>query len=404
MCTAAQQGALPRCLNLSDAPGRQAPSSLLQGGNWTRKLGRRVRNLGGRQVHRHGSLPSTLSRARAGVRLQPAPAAAPKGQPYYPDSSRLVLHSCSGSMRIGPLDRFSTVLAPTRNQDTVLRNKYARMIKTSCHNTFLSPQQPSPSSTEPERSGPADHCHAMERSWTADAFCRLDSGLTPQYDRELGLGPPEVLIPRTEESSEEDKPFLLRFLLQAIIFARLFPNRPSLQGNLLCTSDWLRLRGISATERMILPIRDLAAFPHCCVCEQLKAVERSSARWPLSAPVLLSDSRRRPDQVPWYGSLGRADSPCSGRTDSIYDSEPDLWKWDLDTTGDCCPRAPRPVPQSAVQFRPRLLLRELLLAHSPSDPRRSIRGSPLTKSDWLSLKGVAHTECATTTFQATVNY
>ena len=30
------------------------------------------------------------------------------------------------------------------------------------------------------------------------------------------------------------------------------------------------------------------------------------------------------------GSSGRADSPCSGRTDSFHDSEPDLWKWDLD--------------------------------------------------------------------------
>ena len=82
----------------SRRPCGQSPNSLLQGGNWTRKLGRRVRNLGGRQMHRHGSLPTTLSRARAGVRLQPASAATPQGQPCYPDSSRPVLHSCSGSL------------------------------------------------------------------------------------------------------------------------------------------------------------------------------------------------------------------------------------------------------------------------------------------------------------------
>ena len=91
-----------------------------------------------------------------------------------------------------------------------------------------------------------------KRSWTVDAFCRLDSSLTPQYGSAPGLGSPETLIPRDEESSEEGRPFLSRFLLQAIVFAHsphggLFPNRPSLQGNLLCRSDWLRLRGISET-------------------------------------------------------------------------------------------------------------------------------------------------------------
>ena len=79
--------------------------------------------------------------------------------------------------------------------------------------------------------------------------------------------------------------------------------------NLLRRSDWLRLRKISETECVILLVRDLVAFPPCSVCEQLKAVERSVAQWPPSAPVLLSDSRRRSDHVPWYGSSGRADRP-----------------------------------------------------------------------------------------------
>ena len=127
-------------------------------------------------------------------------------------------------------------------------------------------------------------------------MCRLGSSLTPQDDSELDLGSPEALIPRDEESSEEDRPFLPRFLLQEIILAHspyegVFHNRPGLQGNLLCRSDWLRLRGISVAECMILPIRQLVAFPRCSVCEQFKAEERSSARWPLSASALLDDSR-----------------------------------------------------------------------------------------------------------------
>ena len=124
--TTAQQGSLPWCLNLADGPGGQSLVSLPKGSNWTKKLRRRGRDLGGRQMHRHGSLPATPSRARPGVRLQPAPAAAPQGQPYYPDSSRLVLHSCSGPVRIEPSpsrpdrgDKSSCVLAPTGNLDTV---------------------------------------------------------------------------------------------------------------------------------------------------------------------------------------------------------------------------------------------------------------------------------------------
>ena len=40
---------------------------------------------------------------------------------------------------------------------------------------------------------------------------------------------------------------------------------------------------------MILPVHELAAFPRCSVCEQLKAEKRSSARRSLRAPVLLDE-------------------------------------------------------------------------------------------------------------------
>ena len=50
------------------------------------------------------------------------------------------------------------------------------------------------------------------------------------------------------------------------------------------------------------------------------------ARWTLPAPALLDEHRWQSDPVPWSVSLGGADSPCSRRTDSIYDSDSDLWK------------------------------------------------------------------------------
>ena len=109
----------------------------------------------------------------------------------------------------------------------------------------------------------------------------------------------------------------------------------------------------------------------CSACEHSSSGECSSSRRFLTAPEPIDGFSWQPDTVPWFGSSDMA----PGRTDNIYDSEPDLWKWDLGVAGNSCPRAPRPMLQPAAPVRPRLLLRELLLAHSPSNPRRSIRGS-----------------------------
>ena len=65
------------------------------------KLRGRIRDLGGRQMHRHRSRPATLPRARAWFRLQSAPAATLADQPHCPDSSRVVCHSRSGPVRTG---------------------------------------------------------------------------------------------------------------------------------------------------------------------------------------------------------------------------------------------------------------------------------------------------------------
>ena len=55
------------------------------------------------------------SRARAGVRLQPAPAAAPSDQPYHPDASRLVCRSRSGP--VASRDTFQSSRLSSRDPD-----------------------------------------------------------------------------------------------------------------------------------------------------------------------------------------------------------------------------------------------------------------------------------------------
>ena len=116
----------------------------------------------------------------------------------------------------------------------------------------------------------------------------------------------EALIHSGEEPSEDDTLFLPRFLPQEIIFAYsphegVFGIQPRLQVNLLCSSDWLCLRGIAETECAILPIRELAAYPRCSACERPISGERPSARRSLLAPVLIDEFSWQPDRVPWSG-------------------------------------------------------------------------------------------------------
>ena len=62
--------------------------------------------------------------------------------------------------------------------------------------------------------------------------------------------------------------------------------------------------------------------------------------------------------VPWYRSTERADSPCSGHTDSTYNSKPEYWEWDLEMARDSRPGAP---------FQPRFFLQELIRGRCPFD-------------------------------------
>ena len=155
---------------------------------------------------------------------------------------------------------------------------------------------------------------------------------------------------------EDDTPFLQRFLLQEIIFAQ------PVQG---CLSRSAAALGGSSAEQICSvyeellppnvrssPLENSPPIPSAA-CEHPNS---GTARRSLPAPVLLDESSWWPDQVPWYGSSGRAVSHCSGQTDSIYDSEADIGKWDLDAARNNCPRAPGPESQPAVPFQPREVL------------------------------------------------
>ena len=52
--------------------------------------------------------------------------------------------------------------------------------------------------------------------------------------------------------------------------------------------------------------------------------------------------------MPWKRERGWADSPCSGRTDSTYDSEPDLSSLSLDVDGNCCSSLPIRIVSAAT--------------------------------------------------------
>ena len=69
---------------------RMDAGPILRTGDWSGKLRRRMWDIGGRSLHRHRGLSSTLPPSRTGVRWQPTPAAAATDQLHCPDSSRLV--------------------------------------------------------------------------------------------------------------------------------------------------------------------------------------------------------------------------------------------------------------------------------------------------------------------------
>ena len=245
----------------------------------------------------------------------------------------------------------------------------------------------------------------MEKKEVLDGRCIVSPGLQSHsaVRQRTGSRFSRGADPQDEESSEEDRPFLPRFLLQEIyLLAQLVPAKPAGES-----SGQIRLASLARNfgDRVHDPPDSRARCFSSMQC--VRTAQSPGALLGAIFPVGASASRRFPLAVGFSAlvqALGQSRQPEQGAQDRIHDSEPDLWMWDLDVAGDYCPRVSGPVPQPAVSFRPRLLLRELVLAHSLFDPCRSIRGSPLTKSGWLSLRRVAHTECVIIMFQATVNF
>ena len=170
-------------------------------------------------------------------------------------------------------------------------------------------------------------CHGKE---VLDGRCLLSLGPQSHSAAQQRTGS-RISRGCDEESSEEDRPFLPR-LLQEIIFAHnpyegVFHNRPNLQENLLCRSDWLRLRGTSETECMILPVRELAAFPRCSVREQLKAEERSPGAMVPVAPTPLDDSRQQSNSIPWAEQTAIALGAQTVSTTHLQISGNFTWTW-----------------------------------------------------------------------------
>ena len=123
-----------------------------------------------------------------------------------------------------------------------------------------------------------------KKSWSADASDRLDFSLTLQYDSKQDFGSPEAPISRDEESSDEDRRFLPRFLLQAIIFARSpYGGFFFLTGQAcrrVCCTDQIGFACEELRRRSARSSRFESTLPFLgAVCAtQLKAGERSSAR------------------------------------------------------------------------------------------------------------------------------
>ena len=105
-----------------------------------------------------------------------------------------------------------------------------------------------------------------------------------------------ALIRDNDGPGEELILFLPRFWLQETNFTHcpyddLHPNQPRRRGNLLCRTDWLRLRGIAGTECAILPIREVAANPRCSACEHPRTGERPTARRRSQSPTCVGNWR-----------------------------------------------------------------------------------------------------------------
>ena len=127
-------------------------------------------------MQRHRSLPATLLRARAGLRLQSTPTAAPAEKSHYPDSSRVVCHSRSGPVRTGsPSSHQAISLAGLNTWQLKEQNKSERVLCDRLPAT-LGAQQPSHSSLSLGYIQSSGARHAMERKKSAGRQMQFVAG------------------------------------------------------------------------------------------------------------------------------------------------------------------------------------------------------------------------------------
>ena len=147
-----------------------------------------------------------------------------------------------------------------------------------------------------------------KKCWTADALCRLEPSVTPQYDSELYLGSPEASIPREEESSEGEIPvtgdYLRAQLVQRGLSQTAKPARESL----------VQIRLASHATDCGDRVHDLPGSRARCLSsvQCVRTSQSSGAVLGASVPAGPSASRRiqlavRPSALVW--ELGQSRQP-----------------------------------------------------------------------------------------------
>ena len=183
----------------------------------------------------------------------------------------------------------------------------------------LSPQQPLPSSPLFGRSVPPGANHAVEEKDVLDGRSTWTAVSLRSTTVHRASGLPRHCSPETRNPARKTDRF----------------HRDSCYGR--SSSRTARTKGSFTTGQACKGIS--CADQTCFACEYLRrhfpgsrvrclssvqCVRTSQNRGaPLGASVpcrRLDEFRWRSDPVPWSGSLSNADTPCSGHTDSIYDS------------------------------------------------------------------------------------
>ena len=149
--------------------------------------------------------------------------------------------------------------------------------------TSLSPQQPFPSSPTLCSGEFPGAQQAVEKKEVLDGRCVVSPGLKfrpairkrTRFRISRGTHPPRRGIQRRQQTV----PTAISATGGYLRVQSVRGGRPSLQGTLLCRSDWHCLRGVAETECVILPVRELCFCPVQCV----RTIQLSEA--PLRASV-----------------------------------------------------------------------------------------------------------------------